>query len=68
MSNSKISVSKETEEEFNKLKFEFANLKNHSLYLENMQKVYTQKYETLGAIMAEYLENLLYFKEKKEKN
>lgn len=31
-----------------------------------MQKMYTQKYETLAAIMAEYLENLLYFKDKKE--
>jgi hypothetical protein len=26
--------------------------------------MYTQKYETLGAIMAEYLENLVYFREK----
>ena len=26
--------------------------------------MYTQKYETLGAIMAEYLENLIYFREK----
>ena len=28
-----------------------------------MQKIHTKKYETLGSLMADYLENLLYSKE-----
>jgi hypothetical protein len=27
-----------------------------------MQKVYSQKYQTLGDIMAQYLENIMFFK------
>jgi hypothetical protein len=28
--------------------------------MENMQKIYSKKYETLGSLLAEFLENLLY--------
>lgn len=37
-------------------------MKNYKHYMENMQKVYSKKYETLGSLMADYLENLLYSK------
>lgn len=33
ISSSKMSASKDIEEELNKLRFDYANLKNHSLYL-----------------------------------
>jgi hypothetical protein len=38
-----------------KLKFELANVKNYNHYLENLQEVQNQKYQTLGEIMAQYL-------------
>ena len=28
--------------------------------MENIQKIYSRKYETLGSLMADYLENILY--------
>jgi len=28
--------------------------------MENMQKIYSKKYETLGSLIADYLDNLLY--------
>ena len=31
--------------------------------MENVQKIYSKKYETLGSLMADYLENLLYSKD-----
>ena len=51
-------------ESINKLKFENANLKNYNHYLQNMQGIYSKKYETLGSILADYLESLLLFKDR----
>lgn len=34
--------------------------------MENMQKNYSKKYETLGSLLADYLENLVYSKEAEE--
>lgn len=34
--------------------------------MENMQKNYSKKYETLGSLLADYLENLLYSKDAEE--
>jgi hypothetical protein len=31
--------------------------------MENMQRGYSKKYETLGSLLADYLENLLYSNE-----
>jgi hypothetical protein len=30
-------------------------MKNYSHYMENMQKIYSKKYETLGTLLADYL-------------
>ena len=57
-----INEEKQYETTIAKLKFELANIKNYSHYLENIQNMQNQKYETLGQIMAHYLENLLYSK------
>lgn len=48
------------EETISKLKYELATLKNYSHYMENVQKMYSKKYETLGSIMADYLESMMY--------
>lgn len=63
---SRESSEREQEETINKLKFELANLNNYKHYMENMQKVYSKKYETLGSLMADYLENLLYSRNAEE--
>ncbi len=50
----------------NKLKFQLASVKNYNHYMENMQKSYNKKYETLASLLADYLENLLYSQEPNE--
>jgi hypothetical protein len=57
---------KEKDEAINKLKFELASAKNYNHYMENVHRNYSKKYETLGSLLSDYLENLLYSKDTDE--
>ena len=48
-------LDKKKDENIHKLKFEIANLKNEKHYMENIQKIYSKKYETLASLLADYL-------------